>query len=229
MSFIGNLAKGFVRSTVNQVGRDTGKVISNKIYGNAHATPIKGICQNRNVIYDEIEEKTITESEFSLRLKNEGYKIKHFNFGAVSKSFMWGVGFLGTLLFCAAESSWAYVPASLLTLYAILKIITSYYTMDVYQEKDMPVYKSDLRYKDGRRFAGYRKGEISYEIYPTKKYKSNILVISIIYIFLAIIMYLSANYYVSIGDSFTWGMFLPLYGFITLLLFAMQFCFKYLD
>lgn len=39
MGFIENLAKGFVRSAVNQVGRDTGKVVSNKIYGNAHARP----------------------------------------------------------------------------------------------------------------------------------------------------------------------------------------------
>lgn len=40
MSFLNNLAKGFVRSAVNQVGRDGGKVISNKIYGNQHSTPI---------------------------------------------------------------------------------------------------------------------------------------------------------------------------------------------
>ena len=33
MSFVKNLAKGFVRSAVNQVGRDGGRVISNSIYG----------------------------------------------------------------------------------------------------------------------------------------------------------------------------------------------------
>ena len=41
MSFVKNLGKGFVRSTVNQVGRDGGKVISNKIYGDRHGTPIR--------------------------------------------------------------------------------------------------------------------------------------------------------------------------------------------
>jgi hypothetical protein len=40
MSFLGNLAKGFVRSAVNQVGRDGGKVISNKIYKGTHGTPV---------------------------------------------------------------------------------------------------------------------------------------------------------------------------------------------
>lgn len=40
MSFLNNLAKGFVRSAVNQVGRDGGKVISNNIYSRAHSSPI---------------------------------------------------------------------------------------------------------------------------------------------------------------------------------------------
>ena len=39
--FILSLIKGFFRSAVNQVGRDGGKVISNKVYGNKHRTPIK--------------------------------------------------------------------------------------------------------------------------------------------------------------------------------------------
>ena len=48
MSFINNLAKGFIRSAVNQVGRDGGKVISNKIYGNSHTTPFH-ITENNNI------------------------------------------------------------------------------------------------------------------------------------------------------------------------------------
>lgn len=39
MSFIGNLGRGFVRSAINQVGRDGGRVISNQLYGDAHSTP----------------------------------------------------------------------------------------------------------------------------------------------------------------------------------------------
>lgn len=36
-----SLAKLFIRSVVRQVGRDTGKVVSNKAFGDAHATPIR--------------------------------------------------------------------------------------------------------------------------------------------------------------------------------------------
>lgn len=41
-SYLGKLAKGFVRSAVNQVGRDGGRVISNQVYGDAHSTPVRG-------------------------------------------------------------------------------------------------------------------------------------------------------------------------------------------
>ena len=59
-SFARQLGEGFVRSTVNQVGRQTGNVIANGIYGNAHSTPFKIITEaNRNVYLTEpIEEPT---------------------------------------------------------------------------------------------------------------------------------------------------------------------------
>ncbi len=42
-NFFSNLGKGFIRSAVNQVGRDSGKVVSNAIYGDRHATPVRGV------------------------------------------------------------------------------------------------------------------------------------------------------------------------------------------
>lgn len=42
-SFINGLAKGFVRSAVNQVGRDAGRVVSNNIYGDAHSIPHRNV------------------------------------------------------------------------------------------------------------------------------------------------------------------------------------------
>lgn len=60
MSFINNLAKGFVRSAVNQVGRDGGKVISNKVYGSSHSTPIN-ITENNNI---NVSENLIEEKEY---------------------------------------------------------------------------------------------------------------------------------------------------------------------
>lgn len=41
MGFLNKLGKSFIRSAVNQVGRDSGKVVSNKIFGDKHATAVK--------------------------------------------------------------------------------------------------------------------------------------------------------------------------------------------
>jgi hypothetical protein len=58
MGFLNNLAKGFVRSAVNQVGRDSGKVVSNQIYGNSDSTPLS-VNSNQSTIEKEglVEEK----------------------------------------------------------------------------------------------------------------------------------------------------------------------------
>lgn len=65
MSFINNLAKGFVRSAVNQVGRDGGKVISNRVYGNSHSTPINITGNNNSINSDNlIEEKEYVYIKF---------------------------------------------------------------------------------------------------------------------------------------------------------------------
>lgn len=43
MSFVNQLFKGFVKSAVNQIGRDGGRVVSNRVYKNAHAIKIQGV------------------------------------------------------------------------------------------------------------------------------------------------------------------------------------------
>jgi hypothetical protein len=40
-SFATQLFQGFVKSAVNQVGRDGGKVISNRVYDDQHSTPFR--------------------------------------------------------------------------------------------------------------------------------------------------------------------------------------------
>ena len=45
-----NLFNQFISSAVRQVGRDGGRIISNKVYGNQHATKISVI--NENISYD---------------------------------------------------------------------------------------------------------------------------------------------------------------------------------
>ena len=43
MGFLNNLGKGLIRSAVNQVGRDAGRVVSNQLYGDAHSTPYRRV------------------------------------------------------------------------------------------------------------------------------------------------------------------------------------------
>lgn len=44
-NFVNNLAKGFVRSAVNQVGREGGRVISNQLYNGRNYVPIQNVGQ----------------------------------------------------------------------------------------------------------------------------------------------------------------------------------------
>ena len=64
-SFATQLAKGFVRSTVNQVGRQTGNLISNNMYGNAHSVPYRNAGGNNNadniILSEALEEQTKPE------------------------------------------------------------------------------------------------------------------------------------------------------------------------
>lgn len=53
-NFIKDLGKGFVRSAVNQVGRDYGKTISNQIFGDAHATPIRMIKADKSTVLSRV-------------------------------------------------------------------------------------------------------------------------------------------------------------------------------
>ena len=68
MSFLTDLAKGFVRSAVNQVGRDGGKVISNRLYGDRHSTPIRNVSSQNGIYYDETTSTPISEEELRERI-----------------------------------------------------------------------------------------------------------------------------------------------------------------
>jgi len=63
-SFGTQLFKGFFRSAVQQVGRDGGKVISNKVYKDAHSTPIRGTFRNSPGQYVQ-EEPEVSDRFFS--------------------------------------------------------------------------------------------------------------------------------------------------------------------
>ena len=73
-----NLLKTFINSAVRQVGRDGGKVISNKVYGDRHSTPIRVVQSNL-----QSSESPQTEPEIvGVQIPKE---LSHI------KSDMWGI------------------------------------------------------------------------------------------------------------------------------------------
>lgn len=86
MGFLKDLGKGFVRSAVNQVGRDTGKVFSNNIYGDAHATPIKSINKTLKGDYIDDDGTPIDPKELREKAEKDGWKPKY---SSHSTSYKW--------------------------------------------------------------------------------------------------------------------------------------------
>ena len=204
MGFIENLAKGFVRSAVNQVGRDTGRVVSNKIYGTAHSTPIRGISYSEEGYYDETNNIPINEHEFIERLNKEGFKVKYFTTNPFWKTILWAMGILTTSVIATLSNNYyALIPPIYLVVYAIIRLIIANKQMTIYINKEIATYKNDGRYSSGKRFTGYSKGKVEQNILPTRKFINNSWIIFLLYIGFAILMYLTSMYILSLenGDA----------------------------
>lgn len=76
-SFFTQLGKSFIRSAVNQVGRDGGKVISNQIYGNLHSTPIR-LVANADTGKSEIPEGLYTKNEYNIVKTRSAFRLQVF-------------------------------------------------------------------------------------------------------------------------------------------------------
>lgn len=138
MSFIENIAKGFIRSAVNQVGRDGGKVISNKIYKNNHSTPVRVIGSSdkeKNSLHDN--------NGFNCRsdFRKSGYKAELLGSSALFYMLLVVVGLVIPII---GPLFWIYFSVKNFT-----KKYTRFYTIS--QE---PVYVKDRRYKTGVRQEG---------------------------------------------------------------------------
>ena len=153
MSFLGKLGRGFISSAVNQVGRDTGKVFSNSIYGDRHATPIRHVggktyhtnqmsTINPEAFYEINREEAIANGyRINDTCKMTGGRIALFIFYVITSIIM-PIGIF-SLLMCIVFLRWAYQKK------------TRNFT---YLEKDVrvPIKVSDRRYKYGYRIEGYR-------------------------------------------------------------------------
>lgn len=125
--FIGSLAKGFVRSAVNQVGRDAGRVVSNGVYGNRHSIPVRNVSGN---------ERVIERSEWRV----EGTQAIE---PSVNKAYF--KAFLGFLL---------NIFGAVILIIAGYKRLKNKNTVKAWRTFSQSVYVADGRCRDGKRYDG---------------------------------------------------------------------------
>nr|DAH95562.1 MAG TPA: hypothetical protein [Bacteriophage sp.] len=143
-SFINGLAKGFVRSAVNQVGRDAGRVVSNNIYGDAHSIPHRNVSAGgtgRITGVGQVEDEGIQPIVPS-----------------VGAAWFWG--------FCGFVFS---IIGGVILLIVGYRKLKNKYTAYGWQYTSQAVYVADGRYKTGERYDGHqltrRKVEIEADDY----------------------------------------------------------------
>lgn len=126
-----NLFKTFIRSAVSQVGRDGGRVISNKVYGNRHSIPIRNVS-NHGVV--EVDGEVIsTDFEAEPFFSNKWW---HYVIALIAIPFLF---WLYWLLFMGTAISY------------LTKKVTN-----IKVKRKVNVYTQDRRYRDGKRLLGQR-------------------------------------------------------------------------
>lgn len=135
MGFAKNLGKGFVRSAVNQVGRDYGRTISNDVFGDRHAIPHRSVNNYGQPVY--IQQPTQTQNELPPTLPEGGY------FDVTPKFVLWIFGSLFIPFFVGIA--------------AFFVGLFNYYNKDVVDYVyyvDEPTFVPDGRYRGGVRYNG---------------------------------------------------------------------------
>lgn len=163
MGFLGDLAKGFVRSAVNQVGRDGGRVISNHLYGNAHSTPIRSSANGEMFYQDTVKEYPL---------------IKENLIPSVAKYIF--IGISGIL----------FTPLSSIIILVLGLRKMQQNTIKAYYFKDVATYVSDRRYKRGVRYNGNITTKIHITINANDNEKKEIKTVGRNYIIIAAISFL---------------------------------------
>lgn len=184
-NFIQNLAKGFIRSAVNQVGRDGGKIISNQIYGDAHSTPYRNTSSqytnNEEVIYkevspDEVREKAIKDGYTPVYSQTHWIvKILYFIFS----TFWLAILFKGLPILAA-------IPSVILLCKGVSKIIDK---NEIKMQKiaSVAVYKPDRRYKNGERLVGYTNKKLEIKVKSSEEEAKEKQAVGNSYVIMAVI------------------------------------------
>lgn len=126
MSFFENLGKGLIRSAVNQVGRDGGRVVSNQLYGDAHSTPHRIVNNNSKLVID-----------------GDDYVVQYAKEQTAT----------GIILRVIFAFFFNLLGAAVLLVYGLKKKSKAAF-ITIYRYEKVPIYKKDNRYKMGVRYTG---------------------------------------------------------------------------
>lgn len=143
-SFINGLANGFIRSAVNQVGRDAGRVVSNNIYGDAHSIPHRNVSAGGAGRVSSVG-----------KVEDEGIQPIVPSVGA---AWFWGfVGFMFSII------------GGVILLIVGYRKLKNKHTAYGWQYTSQAVYVADGRYNRGERYDGHqltrRKVEVEADDY----------------------------------------------------------------
>jgi len=145
-----SLLKGFIRSAVNQVGRDGGRVISNSVYGNAHSAPVS--------------------------INHESGETGHSNQNSATAHLIKDKEYVAVKLFWCAIISWI-IPmgGGLFFIYWGIATITAK-TMKMYSVTSRPAYVADRRYASGQRPVGNKqvRTEVKVEVDEEQKHRNKL-------------------------------------------------------
>lgn len=126
MRFFENLGKGLIRSAVNQIGRDGGRVVSNQLYGDAHSTPHRIVNNNTKPGIDGND----YVAQYAKEQTTTGIILRVI--------FAFFFNLLG---------------AAVLLVYGLKKKSKAAF-ITIYRYEQVPIYKKDNRYKMGVRYTG---------------------------------------------------------------------------
>lgn len=203
MGFLGDLGKGFIRSAVNQVGRDTGKVVSSSIYGDAHATPIRNVNQTSKGNYVDNEGILIDPSELRERAENDGWKPKYSSHATsykwVSRIFCFFV-WLGLGIISYPYSLALPIVPIVICLAGIGKIFSRKVTWE--REGLIYIHKTDRRYKGGYRVES-QNGKETVKLPCNETDRKMLLIYGIADFIIAAILWLGVSHW---GSEFYTGM-----------------------
>lgn len=199
MSFIQELGKGFIRSAVNQVGRDGGKVISNAIYGDAHATPIRKVGQSTSGTYFDTEtNQQLTLQQLLQYAASDGWKPEYSSVPLVSRICLIFIAiFIGAIL-----APWS-LALPILPIYIAYRGTRHFFAKHTtyYKMVQVPRMVSDRRYKGQVRRDGTETMKATISLSSTSEDRTRHIIVGISHILCAAIMWIGAYmFFMSITD-----------------------------